>query len=126
MCGVLVVAGAVVLWPNDDSGGADPLELAADPISAHVTGVEERPCAGVPTQRCNVVSFDVRGGERAGSSGSFETALDSPIRTGDDIKVTAVDGDGGATSYSFYDFQRATPLLVLLVLFVFAVVALGR
>ena len=34
-------------------------------------------------------------------------------------------GDGG-TLYTFYDFERSTPLIVLVLLFVAAVVALGR
>ena len=34
--------------------------------------------------------------------------------------------EDGTTLYSFYDFERSTPLIVLVVLFVGAVVALGR
>jgi uncharacterized membrane protein len=125
-CGVLVVWGAAVLWPSGGRSGADPLQLAADPIDAHVTIVEELPCINVPTQQCNVVSFELRSGDREGAGGSFETSTDSPIRAGDDIQVTTVDREDGGTSYSFYEFQRTTPLLLLLLLFVGAVVALGR
>ena len=125
-CGVLVVIGAIVLWPRGDAGGADPLLLAADPIDAHVTRVEDLPCVNVPAQQCTVVSFELRSGERRGTGGSFETSLDSPIRVGDDIQVTAVDRSDGGTTYSFYEFQRRTPLLVLVGLFAAAVIALGR
>ena len=56
----------------------------------------------------------------------MELGLDSQIRAGDDIRVTATPlGDGG-TLYTFYDFERSTPLIVLVLLFVAAVVALGR
>ena len=126
-CGVVIVLSAAVLWPDrDDVADVDPLGLAAEPIDAHVTTVEELPCVAVPSQRCAVVSFDLRDGDRAGTGGSFETSTETPISVGDDIRVTAVDLDGGGTSYSFYEFQRSTPLLVLGVMFAFAVIALGR
>ena len=122
---MLVVIGAIVLWPGGDSGGADPLLLAADPIDAHVTIVEDPPCVNVPSQQCRVVSFDSVVASGSGTGGSFETSLDSPIRVGDDIQVTAVDRSDGGTTYSFYEFQRRTPLLILIGLFAAAVIALG-
>jgi uncharacterized membrane protein len=102
------------------------LELAAEPIEAHVTGVRERPCAGVPSETCTVVAFEVRSGERNGATGTFETSADTPVRAGDDVKVTAIEREDGTTSYSFYDFERSTPMVVLLAVFVIAVLALGR
>lgn len=126
ICAVLIVVGAAVLWPSGVGGGADPLGLAADPIDAHVTIVEELPCLAIPTEMCSVVSFELQGGDQDGVGGSFETGTGTPIRVGDDIQVTAAPLDDGNTTYSFYEFQRETPLLVLLMLFVVAVVALGR
>jgi len=126
-CGVVIVLGAAVLWP-DDAGrsDADPLQLAADPVDAHVTDVSEQPCSGVPSQTCVVVSFEVRSGEREGSTGAFETSASSLVRAGDDIQVVGVEQDDGAISYSFYDFERRSPMLVLGVAFAIAVLALGR
>ncbi len=125
-CGVLVVMAAAVLWPSRTQT-ADPLGLQADPVAAHVTAVDELPCAANPEERCAVVSIEVRDGPNAGTTASFEQSLNTTIGAGDDITVTAADvgGDAG-TVYSFFDFQRTTPLVVLVVLFVAAVVALGR
>ncbi|MGI9053507.1 MAG: YibE/F family protein [Ilumatobacteraceae bacterium] len=125
-CGVAVVFGAALLWPSG-SRTTDPLGLQADPVDAHVVAVEELPCAGIPDQTCAVVSFELRSGPQAGTAGSMEQSLETTIRTGDDIRVGAADlGGGGGTAFSFYDFQRSTPLILLVLLFVAAVVALGR
>ena len=125
-CGVLVVFGAALLWPSGDRT-TDPLGLQADPIDAHVISVEELPCVSAADQTCAVVSFELRSGPQAGTAGSMEQSLETTIRAGDDIEVSAAElGDTGGTAFSFYDFQRSTPLVILLLLFVAAVVALGR
>jgi uncharacterized membrane protein len=123
---VAIVVGAVLLWPSRTGSGSDPLGLAADPMDAHVTSVEELPCSANPDERCAVVSFEITSGERAGTGGSMEQGTANTIRAGDDIQVTAIDREDGGTSYSFYEFQRRQPMTILLILFVVAVVALGR
>ncbi len=125
-CGLLIIIGAAILWPSREGSSADPLGLAADPVAAHVTAVEELPCASDATQRCALITFQLRDGEAEGTLGSMEMSTDSRVGAGDDIQVSVVDLADGGTAYSFYDFERSTPLLVLLVLFVAAVVALGR
>lgn len=122
---LLIVLGAVLLWP---SGGrtADPLGLDADPLDAHVSTVEELPCTAESSITCAVVSFEVTSGPDAGTGGSIEQAVETPINAGDDIQVTADVLADGSTLWAFYDFQRSTPLLVLLVLFAAVVIALGR
>jgi uncharacterized membrane protein len=122
----VIVIGAVALWPDAGGSAADPLGLAADPIDAHVTTVEELPCVANPAERCAVVSFELRSGPRAGTGGSMEQGTANTIRPGDDIQVTTIDLGAGATAYSLYEYQRSTPMLVLLVIFVGAVLALGR
>lgn len=122
VCAALIVVVGIVLWPSGDTGGNDPLGLEAKPLDAHVTIVEEMPCLGIPTEDCAVVSFELDDG----TGGSFETGTDTPIGVGDDIQVTAAPRDDGGTTYSFYEFQRERPLLVLFVLFALAVIALGR
>lgn len=126
VCGLAIVVGAIALWPSREGTAADPLGLAADPIAAHVTIVEERACTSDASLTCAVITFELREGDRDGTLGSMEMGTDSPIRVGDDIEVTAVELGGGGTAYSFYEFERSMPLVVLVVLFVAAVVALGR
>lgn len=124
-CAVVIVIGAIVLWPSGDRT-TDPLGLQADPQDAHVTAVEELPCTSDPNAQCAVVTFEVRSGARSGDVGSIEQSVDTPISAGDDIQITVTELEDGTTLYSFYDFERSTPLIVLVVLFVGAVVALGR
>ena len=125
-CGVLVVLGAIVLWPGDRSGGGDPLGLAADPADARVTAVNEGACASVPESVCQIVTFDVNSGDHAGSVGTIETFGSGDFSTGDRIRVIASTDTNGQMVYSFFDFERSTPMLILLLLFVVAVIVLGR
>jgi uncharacterized membrane protein len=125
-CALVLAVGVVVLWPDGGRSGQDPLGLSAEPIDAHVTGVEDLPCTANPEEVCAVVSFELRSGPRAGTGGSMEQGTANTIEPGDDIQVTAVDLGGGATAFSFYEYQRSTPLLLLVGVFVLAVVALGR
>jgi uncharacterized membrane protein len=67
-----------------------------------------------------------RAGEFESERLSFEQPLDSPIRNGDAILVDIVVQPDGSTQIFFYDFERSTPLLMLTLLFVAAIVVLGR
>jgi uncharacterized membrane protein len=124
-CGVVIVLASAVLWPSRQRTD-DPLGLQAEPVAARVTAVEEVPCLGNEQQTCAVVTIDVSEGPQAGTTGSFEQPLNTTLGVGDQIRVTATDLEGGGTAYSFFDFERSTPLAVLVVLFVGAVIALGR
>ncbi len=66
------------------------------------------------------------------SSPTFQQSVDSGIRlrTGDRIYVDAVElrqpSGAEVTQYSFYEFKREQPLLVLAVMFAIAAIAIGR
>jgi len=124
-CAVLIVVGAAVLWPSGQQT-TDPLGLESERIDAHVIAVDAAPCNSDPTQPCSVVAFELRSGPRDGSQGFMELGEQTAIRTGDDIQVTVFETPEGQTIYSFYEFQRSTPLLVLTALFAIAVIALAR
>jgi len=123
---VLVVIGAVALWPDRDGGGEDPLLLSADPVAAHITSVVEGQCTADPSVTCQTVTFDIQAGEHDGAVGSFELYEGEDFSSGDDIKVIPTTASDGQIIYSFYDYERATPMVILVVLFVAAVVLLGR
>ncbi len=125
----LTVLGLVLLWPGDRDTAHDPLGLASDPIEAHVQTVAEQPCSYDPTSTCHLVTSSIGEGERAGEvfvqeqpAGGAGLALEA----GDDILVLATDMGDGTALYSFYDYERSTPMWVLLALFAGAIVALGR
>jgi uncharacterized membrane protein len=122
VCAVSVLIGLVVLWPGGGRDGIDPLGLEGDPVKASVESVDEVPCSFDPLLACNQLDIVVDGGARF----VLEQPLDSTISAGDSILVDLVDLGGGVEQAVFYDFQRGTPMLLLLILFVAAIVVLGR
>lgn len=125
-CALIVVVGLVVLWPGGDGGRTDPLGLDGDPVKATVEAVEEVPCSFDPLLACKRIEIVVSNGEFGGDRFVLEQGLDSTIGSGDAILVDLVDIGGSARQPVFYDFQRGTPMLLLVILFVAAIVVLGR
>lgn len=148
-CGVAVIAGAALLWPSgaqaeiplpfqNAAGGAVTTEsgrvlstttatcgspsigavLTADPVPARegttdcvqtLVAIESGPNQGART----LLEFSGGGGQPR-------------LVAGDDVRISrAVDG-AGATTYSFYDYQRGWPLAVLALAFAVIVVAVAR
>ena len=125
-CAVLVVIGLFVLWPGSSEGRVDPHGLDGDPVRAEVVDVELTPCSFDVLLGCRVIEIVPSEGAQTGERLTFEQGLDSPIRDGDSILVDISVGDDGALLVFFYDFQRSTPLVLLTLLFVAAIVLLGR
>lgn len=133
---VVITAVGLVVWRPD--GGATlvaGVDGQGDRVNATVTGDEPVDCAGPDfgtSVQCVAVRFEVTSGPNAGSTGNFELfpeqqASVPTFAEGDRIVVTEFElGDTGEIAYTFADFQRSTPLLVLFVLFVVVVLALGR
>ncbi|MBA3263075.1 MAG: YibE/F family protein [Thermoleophilaceae bacterium] len=128
-------AGLAILWPGDTEtrlqGG-----LAVDATKAEVAEVTESTCPGLGNQRCQLVTARLTSGRDAGKRVELQLSaiqgFDPDLDPGDDIRVTkapepppgqeAVAGPG----YSFYDFQRGTPILVLALAFVAIVLLFAR
>ena len=125
-CAVVVVLGLILLWPTDGSDRLDPLGLEADPVRASVESVEEVPCSFDPLLACKVIDLTVSEGERRGETFVLEQSLTSTISSGDGIFIEIQVLPDGTDQVVFYDFQRSTPMLLLVVLFVAAIVVLGR
>ncbi len=123
--GVVVVA-LVVLWPRGDGAGADPLLLDADPVPADVVADEVVACVQTVGEQCRLIEFRVTGGDHEGASSVIEVTLDDPVRAGDGILLTVFETESGRLVYDFYDYQRGSPMVVLVIVFGLAVVALGR
>ncbi len=126
VCALVVLAGLVVLWPGGGGGGNDPLGLDGDPVKASVESVEEVPCSFDPLLACKRVEAVVSEGVSEGDRVVLEQPLDSTIDEGDGILVDLIDLGNGTEQAVFYDFQRGTPMLLLTILFVTAIVVLGR
>lgn len=126
VCAVAVVIGLIALWPGGSDSDVDPLGLQGDPIAANVTSAAVEPCSYDPLLGCRQIALVPASGERDGERLTFEQPLDSPIRDGDAILVDITTQADGSTQIFFYDFQRSTPMLLLLLLFATAIIVLGR
>ena len=77
-------------------------------------------CSYDATSECHASTLVVTEGDRSGETFTFETPADADGRqltVGDDVKVVAVVDDNGTAHYSFFDYQRSTPMLLLMLLF---------
>jgi uncharacterized membrane protein len=126
----VAAVGLIVLWPSGDV----VIDTAAlgfgEQVEATVTATEPVPCAAAPNIECTLVSAEVTSEPTAGDTATIEsfddTSAVASLRTGDEIVLHYTPEAPPEAQYAFADFQRRTPMLVLLLLFVAAVVALGR
>jgi uncharacterized membrane protein len=126
LCALVVVVGLIVMWPSGDRSGDDPLGLGGAPVAATVDSVTEQPCSFDPMLACKSIDLIVDEGAFEGERFLLEQSTESTIADGDALLVDIVDFGDGTTQAVFYDFQRGTPMLLLGILFVTAIVVLGR
>jgi uncharacterized membrane protein len=131
---VATAVGLAILWPGDSEvtiGGG----LAVDTQSAEVLEVRESICPGFGQQRCQNVTARLESGPDEGRRIQLQlgaTGLDPDVDPGDGIKVAeAAEPPPGAppiagTGYTLADFERGTPMLVLALIFVAAVLVFAR
>ena len=145
LAAALTVLGLIVFWPSASTRTvSDPNLFLDPPIKARVTDVSSAPCTGTTEADnvpCKFISLHLAGQTtpplvvpRGG--GPTTTAAQATIeqgvsdvgglRPGDDIYVNMTVLADGSASFSFYDYQRATPMWVLTTAFIAAVLVLGR
>jgi uncharacterized membrane protein len=132
---VATVVGLVVLWPGHvETTLAEG--FAVDTQRAEVQRVEERLCPNFTQQTCQLVTVRLESGPDAGDDVRLQlgssSGLDPDLDPGDDIRVTkgpdvrpGTEGVTG-TGYTFNDFERRTPMLVLAAIFVAIVLLFAR
>jgi uncharacterized membrane protein len=127
-CAAITVIGLGLLWPEkaDPASAVDPAALTSEPIEAVILDADIEPCSYDPTLECREYRLMITEGDDEGTHFTWEQGIESPLRDGDRILVTAIDFEDGTTTYEFWDYQRSTPMLVLVGLFVVAVLVLGR
>jgi len=131
---VAVAALGLLAWrPSGGVGLPDAVGGQGQRVEATVAGAVEVACAGTDITgepiACDEVQLDITSGPNAGSTGTFEIYPQpgSPeFEAGERIVVNEFEIADGEFSYTFADYQRSTPLVLLAALFVVAVVALGR
>ena len=132
---VLTAIGLVVWRPSGGASLPSGLEGQGDRVEATVVGTDPVVCAGPDfgsEAECAEIRIEITSGPNRGSTSSFEVFPEVDASTpefddGDRIVVIEFElGDTGEVAHTFADFQRDTPLLLLALLFVVAVIALGR
>jgi uncharacterized membrane protein len=125
--------GAVLLRPHRGRPVlAKELGFSGELVHATVETVDQGPCQGTEVSdgiRCDMVAIDVTSGPTKDDEGVFELPLtDATVRLakGDHIVVQYQPGNPEDLRYFFQDYQRGHPMLLLLLLFAGAVIALGR
>jgi uncharacterized membrane protein len=127
------IIGLVTLWPEQRTFES-PLSSVPDSLPATVVGLETVECTIAGLERCQEVMVELRGGPDDGSTQIFslgQTADDPELGLGDRILVSPRPrGSAGAPGfegrYSFVDFDRGRPLLVLFAVFAVLVLLLSR
>jgi uncharacterized membrane protein len=135
MLAVGTAAGLAILWPGHTETRLAG-SLLVDTQTAEVVEVNETICPGLGNQRCQLVTARLTSGPGSGKEIQLQLSalqgFDPDLNPGDDIRVTkgpepppgqpAIAGP----AYSFYDFQRGTPMVVLALAFVAIVLLFGR
>lgn len=140
----VTMVGLVAFWPDGSVQASPDVDLFGEaPIKAEVVEVTTAPCTGTTEEDstpCNFVRLHFpghdapapevpRGGGQPTQTGPTIEQPASAIgrlHAGDDIFVTMTVLPDGTASFSFYDYQRATPMWILTIAFVGAVLLLGR
>lgn len=130
--GLATVVGIVALWPSGDHRAQD-LSGGAERVEATVSAVVVQPCTGTDESQeisCRQITFDVTSGTIRGTPAVMEFGVSQSSAkvpdVGDDVYLDVVSDGSGGVFYSFVDYRRTGSLLFLVVIFVGAVLLLGR
>ena len=132
--GVATAVGMALLWPRDrDVSAPEALGLTSDVYGATVTAAVIAPCsynAAGATDECRQVDFTMTQGPDDGLVVHQEFPADQAatprLGVGDEVVMAVARSDDPQQRYSYTDRQRRSSLVLLTVIFVVAVVALGR
>lgn len=126
---IVTVIGVLWLWPTGTvRTEIDAADLFGARISAVVAETQIAPCTYDPVAGCQQITLQITSGANAGSSASWEQPFPNarPLEPNDEIFVNESFAEDGSVFYSFVDYRRDTPLLILGIIFVTAVLLLAR
>lgn len=130
--GAVTLLGLVVFWPGGRGDLLVGTPLDTPRMNATVTGVKAIPCDAsteVEVLDCETIDIRVTSGERSGDTSTILQSFEQrgyQIQQGDDIVVSYTPGADEGFEYTFVDYQRRAPLLLLAGIFVMVVLLLGR
>jgi uncharacterized membrane protein len=129
----LTVLGMIAMWPKGEAPDLGDLPPRIY-VNGSITGVQDGTCPGVEVSgqdACVRYAADLSSGPDKGDAIEFEvlaTDVEVPkLHEGD--KVVLLDFANSPDPqfrYQFYEYQRSTPLLWLLIAFAAVVIAFGR
>ena len=133
----VVVAGAgaalgfVAYWPRDDAPAVP--DQPNTYVDATVTGIDTETCDDFDTggtTSCQLVGAELTSGPDDGDDIEFRvlaTQFEVPeLSVGDDVVLLDVASSPDEFRYTFSEFQRRTPMLLLAGAFALVVIAFGR
>jgi uncharacterized membrane protein len=145
LAALVTLAGLIAFWPNGATTQvSDPDLVSEPPLKAEVLAVTTAPCTGTTKSdntACNFIQIHIDGQptpppvvQRGGGAPTLPSgptieqsasAVNS-LHPGDDIYVDMTVTAEGTASFTFFDYQRATPMWALTIVFIAAVLILGR
>jgi uncharacterized membrane protein len=142
---LITLIGLVAFWPSGHTTQASDADLFSEPpVKAEVVDVTTAPCTGTTAADntpCNFIRLHIDGqsapepveprggGQPTTPVGPFiEQSASAPtvLHAGDDIYANLTVNADGTGSLTFFDYQRATPMWILTIIFIGAVLLLGR
>jgi uncharacterized membrane protein len=137
--GLATLAGLVVLWPSSEKTAAQQAAESFLPPGttypqATIASLEPYQCAeatgSAPAQTCATAVMVIGDGAGAGDYVQVDLSADvvaEGVEVGDELVLNRDPGtDGGDAVYSFQDFPRGTPIVVLALFFTLVVGAVAR
>ena len=115
----------IVMWPRGTSEAPGLVAAESDPVTANVVDRSFVPCSYDPLLGCYTFTIMPREGDFADERLVLDQPLETTISDGDTILVVIDRLGDGSVVVSFFDFERSTPLLLLLLVFVAVIVAFG-
>jgi uncharacterized membrane protein len=133
----VTILGVAENWPRSRTIATPSSLVHQKLLKAHVVGLRTERCRVPEARGCAAVAIRLDEGPESGRRATFhygDTGGDVPIALGDRVIVVRNVVPAGATGpngqplerYSFADFQRGRPLLVLLIVFAIVAVVGGR
>jgi uncharacterized membrane protein len=132
---LVTVIGLITFWPAAEPPALPNRSTRPNTHPARVSALQEMPCRSREAS-CTRVTVEVLGGPDNGRQVNFTTGeaeSSAELEIGDRVRVVknqippdAVAGGVQVDPYSFSDFERRRPLLVLAVLFAALVILGGR
>jgi uncharacterized membrane protein len=126
---VATIVALVLLWPGDVDRKLGQ-GLTAPSERAQVDRIRSFPCSGFQTDQCRDVIVRLETGPDEGARSTIRLGaggLDPDLSVGDEVRVTKGQAAPGTEPiYTLSDFERRTPMLLLVGLFALCVIAFGR